>query len=442
MKTTGFRSFVLYILIAAFLGGLGFFLIRLCVSGSTWVSQPYNGHIYAEDSTVAAGNITDRNGVVLASTRDGARVYNEDESVRRSFLHTVGDSSGYIGTSVQAIHRSKLMGWNLFTGLNQTLLTELGNDVKLTLDAKTNAAAYNALGGRNGAVFLYNYKTGETLVKVSAPTYDPMNVPGDLMENELYDGVFLDNTLSGVFTPGSIFKLVTAAAALETLPDAQSRTYSCEGVWQLGDSAVTCLDYHGELTLDEALGHSCNIYFAKLAEDVGGKALQETAEAMGFGESFAFDSVSTAKSGIDVGDAGALELAWSAVGQGDVTVNPYHMALLSGAIANGGSTPEPYLTGSAPGTRYTLVKSSTAETLREMMRDTVAYYYGDGMFSGWTLAAKTGTAEIDGKQPTCWITGFSVDESRPYAFALCIEEGDSGLYTAGTALAAILAQLD
>ena len=85
-------------------------------------------------------------------------------------------------------------------------------------DANASAAAYNAFNGRNGSAFVYNYKTGEVLVKVSAPTYDPMNVPEDLNDNEEYNGVFLDHTLSSTYTPGSIFKLVTAAAAMQIDP--------------------------------------------------------------------------------------------------------------------------------------------------------------------------------------------------------------------------------
>lgn len=441
MKTTGFRSFVLYILIGLFLGGIGYFLFLLFLHGSEWVIQPYNGHIYAEEGAVDAGNVIDRDGTVLAWSENGVRCYNENESVRRSFLHTVGDSSGYISTAVQAVHRSKLMGWNFVTGLNHTLLTELGNDLKLTLDADANAAAFDALGGRRGAVFVYDYKTGETLVKVSAPTYDPMNVPDDLTENDAYRGVFLDNNLSSTYAPGSTFKLVTAAAALENLPDAMSRTYTCEGVWYLGESAVTCLDYHGELNMEQAIGHSCNIWFAKLAQDLGPEKLQETAERMGFGETFFFDGSPAAVSTIDLAKADELELAWSSVGQGSVLMNPYHMALLSGAIANGGTVTEPYLTGNAPQTEYDLADPGTAAQLAAMMRTAVAYYYGDGMFPGWTLAAKTGTAEVDGKAPTCWITGFSEDGPRPVAFAVCVEEGDSGLYTAGAVLAAALAAL-
>ena len=91
--------------------------------------------------------------------------------------------------------------------------------------------------------------------------------------------------------------------------------------------------------------------------------------------------------------------------------NPYHMALLMGAIANGGSTPEPYLTGGKSRTSYTLTDSSTAASLHSMMRNNVVNYYGEYLFDGYSLCAKTGTAELDDKNPNCWIVGFSEDES-------------------------------
>lgn len=144
-----------------------------------------------------------RSGMMLAKTEDGLpRLRPKSEDIRRALLHTVGDSSGYIGTAVQAVHRSQLVGYNPITGLARTVLSDLGNNLVLTVDANASAAAYNAFNGRNGSAFVYNYKTGEVLVKVSAPTYDPMNVPEDLNDNEEYNGVFLDHTLSSTYTPG------------------------------------------------------------------------------------------------------------------------------------------------------------------------------------------------------------------------------------------------
>ena len=191
MRTTGFRSMVLYILLAAFLGGLGYLLYQFVVNGSQWAMQPYNGHVYSENSTVKLGDITDRDGNLLATTEDGARLYSQDETVRRSLLHTVGDPYGYISTSVQYTMRAQLSGYNIITGLNDTIFNRMGSDIALTIDQDACVAAYNALGGKNGAVIVYNYETGEILAKVSAPTFDPNAVPEDLETNEAYKGVYV-----------------------------------------------------------------------------------------------------------------------------------------------------------------------------------------------------------------------------------------------------------
>ena len=113
----------------------------------------------------------------------------------------------------------------------------------------------------------------------------PNAVPEDLETNEAYNGVYLDNTLSGTFTPGSIFKIVTAAAAMERYPDSWSSiTYDCQGSIEMAGSDITCLNGHAHGTQDlaAALGNSCNVYFAQLDNDLGAEALQAKAEEMGF----------------------------------------------------------------------------------------------------------------------------------------------------------------
>lgn len=444
MKTTGRRSIVLYILLLCFLGGMAWFGVRLLNDGGKWVSQAYNGHIYDSGSAAAPGKIYDRNGILLAETQEGKRVYSENKKIRLSLLHTVGDSSGYIGTSVQATKRAELMGYNIFTGINKTPLTEFGsNDIKLTLDAEICSAAYEGLGGKNGSVIMYNYVTGEVICKVSAPGYDPMNVPADLLTNLDYDGVLLDNSLSSAYTPGSVFKIVTAACAIENLGDWKTRTYFCAEEIEYDEGKVTCLDYHGEIDIETAMKYSCNCYFAQLAEDLGHKKLMKTAEALGFNSNFSFDGMKTAASSISVDrNTRPVDLGWAAVGQYTVTANTNHFMCLMGAIANHGSFVEPYVVeGLSLGRKETeLMSSYTAGCLENLLRTTVVEYYGDDMFPGMSVCAKTGTAETgEGREPNAWMVGFSTDPETPYAFAICVQEGGSGYKAAGSIASTIMA---
>lgn len=449
MKTVGFRSIVLYILLAAFLLGAGYLAVELAIHGGDWAMQPYNGHLY---DTAELGKITDRNGHVLAYTDDdGDRLYGESEAIRRALLHTVGDTRGYISTGVQHSLSDRLTGYNFVTGLSDLPFGGIDRDVALTVDQDACAAAYGALEGRNGAALVYNYKTGEVLVKVSAPGFDPENEPEDLNDDPAYNGVYLDNTLSASFTPGSIFKLVTLAAAMEKWPDSWSqRAYACEGSMEIGGSEITCFDHtaHGTQTAAEALGNSCNVYFAQLANDIGGEALQAKAEAMGFNRSFSFDSIPTAESEIDLSHADANQLGWAGVGQYTVLVNPGHMLLLMGSIANGGEAVPPRLTKSAgllPGLSggEKLVTAAEAVQLKALMRSNVENYYGDWNFpAGLNVCAKTGTGEVgEEKGPNCWMVGFCDNAQYPYAFAVVVEDGPGGMAAAGPVVSAALSAL-
>ncbi len=448
MKTTGFRSSVLYLLLFGFIGGMAYLVISVLFSGESYINQPYNGHIFAADTTVVTGNIVDRNGVVLAESENGIRVYNENESIRKSLLHTVGDSSGFIGTSVQSSLRSDLIGYNFITGLNNipSFTGDSSNDIKLTIDSSLNATAYNALAGKNGAILVSNYETGEILAKVSAPGYDPMNIPSDLLENEMYEGVFLDNTISSSYTPGSVFKLVTAASAIENIENAENLVFNCQQTLNVDGSVVTCLGYHGDIDMTQALGVSCNIYFAHLAQMLSADTLQQTAEEMGFNKAFSLPDFTTAESSINLIGASDLELSWASVGQHTVTMNPMNMLMIVHAIANDGEAVSPRITeqglfDAIGGNTTKLLDKETANSLEEMMRVTVRDYYGDYLFPNLEFCAKTGTAEVGGQNPNSWFVGFSSNPDKPYAVVIVVEEGGSGIGTAGNIASALMSML-
>ena len=449
MKTVGFRSIVLYLLLLVFVGGLGYFTFNLVLHGSQWAMQPYNGHLYADDTTVEMGQIKDRNGNLLAYTENGERIYSDSQAVRLSLLHTVGDPYSNISTSVEFSMRGRLTGYNLITGLNDTVFNRLGRDITLTVDQNACVTAYQGLNGHNGAVIVYNYKTGDILCKVSAPTFDPGLVPDDV---ESRTGVYVDNTLSGSFTPGSIFKIVTAAAAMEKWPDSWStRSYDCAGSLNMGGDDVTCLhkDAHGTQDIYAALGNSCNVYFAQLARDIGREALQQKAEEMGFNRGLSFWNMQTAESEIDLSDCNDNQLAWAGVGQYTLLANPYHMMALMGAIANGGEYTQPKLTKDADlfstltGGSRQLMTGTEASSLKSLLRSNVREYYGDWLFpEGLNVCAKTGTGEVgQEKAPNCWIVGFCDNANYPYAFAVLVEEGSGGIETAGNLAASVLRSL-
>jgi len=446
MKTMGARSFILYIFGLGFLVGLCVFLYGIVMDGGNWAMQPFNKHLTSGSQLSNGGEILDRNNVILAKSENGKRVYNADETTRRAMLHAVGDTKGYISTGIQYNYRSELSGYNLITGLASPTGKSGGSNIKLTLDSALSKLALQQLGSRNGAVAIYNYKTGEMLCMVSSPDFDPSNPPKDLDTDKTgkYEGVYLNKVLSSTFTPGSIFKLITSAAAIEAIPDLDSRTWDCNGSITIDGNKITDVAAYGKLNFKNALAKSSNVAFSQIAIELGTQKMTAAANAMGFNKSFDLDGITTSKSVYKVDGAKANELGWSGVGQYTDLTNPYHMMLMMGAIANGGTPVKPYLIDRIT-TQFGLTTKSgrtqmdgqflstaTADRLKAYMRYNVASYYGDKMFPGLAVCAKTGTAEIGGgKNPNGWMVGFSSDTRTPLAFAVIVENARTGMSSAG-----------
>lgn len=438
MRNTTKRAYILFALIAAFFGGLVFMAVSFALNADTWASSRLNEHIYKYRQLATAGTIYDRNGKVLVQTKDGERIYAEDYTVRLSTLHVIGDSQGFISTGVQTVYRPHLIGYNFVDGVYSAVKKGKGNDLALTIDSAVSAAAYEALGGNKGTIAVYNYKTGAVLCEVSAPTFDPENKPDDIDTDTSgkYDGIYLNRFLSGVFTPGSTFKVVTAICAIENMPDIYKKTFNCTGKYKCGKNQyVICNGVHGKLNFERALNVSCNSVFAYLAVKLGADNLSKTAKQLGFGSSVKVSGAYTAKSYIDLSKTAKIDLGWAGIGQYTTLANPCHMLMLAGAIANGGQAVIPYVvetqTTLLPKTGATVSKNitlsaETANKMKKLLRSNVENYYGDNRFPGLKMCGKTGSAEVEGKKSHAWFYGFSADSSFPYAIVVCLENGGIG----------------
>ena len=167
MKMITRRGLFLLILVIAFLGGIGFLTYSFFNDGYKWVMQPYNSTLYYNGELIGAGKITDCNDKVLAETVDGKRVYNESKTTRKSTLHTVGDTKGFISSGIQTVFKSKLTGYNSLTGIYTVTKNGSGNDMELTIDADICDVAYKALADyKAGCVGVVNYKTGDIVYSV------------------------------------------------------------------------------------------------------------------------------------------------------------------------------------------------------------------------------------------------------------------------------------
>ena len=448
MKKIELRAVLCLVLAGLLLAGLALFLFRFFSDGGHWASSPFNRHLYNSAGQLISGTLLDRDGEVLSAVdQSGSRTYPDGETRRKSILHVVGDPYGSIGTGALTAFADRLTGFDL---LNGAFGAQRGNQVYLTIDADLNETAYRALNGRKGTVAVYNYQTGEILCLVSSPSFDPRNIPSGLETDPSYDGVYLNRFLSSTFPPGSIFKTVTLAAALEELPGLEERTWVCEGSAQIGDGTVTCTAAHGEQTIQDALANSCNVAFGQLAVELGANTLEKYAGKAGLTKSYDVNGIPTAAGSVDLSGATDNDLAWAGVGQYHDSVNPCALMIYMGAIANGGKAVQPTLIQKvvSPGlptlpqfthTTRRMIKADTAQAMADMMANNVSATYGTKRFSGMDLCAKSGTAEVGADQkPHAWFTGFLRNEEAPYAFVVLVENGGGGSEVAGTVAAKVL----
>ncbi len=430
MRITAKRAAIVYFLIAAFLAGVVFFVVSLMLNGSEWASHKANRHIYSSGTIVNAGTIYDINGVALAKSSDNERVFADNSTLRKATLHTVGDTAGYISTGTHYLYRDVLSGYSRVDGIYNLKQSGKGTDITLNIDSEANKIAFNALGEFNGAVAVYNYKTGQLLCSVSKPTYDIKNRPDDLLTNEKYQGVFLDKVISGVYTPGSIMKIVTAACAIENIPDIDSRTFECDGEYETSDGTVICNGVHGKVDFEKALNESCNCAFAQISIELGASKLRKTAESMGFNTQLYAKEIRLTTSRFSPSAKSKSELGWAGIGQSTTLVNPSHFLAIMGAIANGGTGYAPdrirslgavsAIVGRVPES-IIQINPATAARLNELLRSNVTEKYGDWKFENLQMCGKTGTAEVDGAKSHSWFVGYSQREDLPLA-VVCVAE--------------------
>ena len=444
MKQVKRRTWFCLLFTALLAIGAGLFLARYLTHGADWASFRANKHIYSQSGQLISGTILDRSGNVLYDAASGA--YSDDANVRRATLHAVGDSAGNIATGAKTVFSGKLGGFNPILGT-----TGGGHDLYLTIDADLNAAAYKALNGRKGAVGVYNYKTGELLCMVSAPAFDPADPPEIRDGDARYEGVYINRFLSSSFTPGSVFKVVTTAAAIENIDDLFSRTFTCTGSVEIGGQKITCPSVHGTMDIYGALANSCNCVYAQLAVELGGDTLARYAEQAGLLDSLSVSGIDTAAGSFTAAEDGSADLGWSGVGQYNDLVNPCAMMTFMGTIANDGTQVLPRLiyrettAAGLPAGLYRAEKHAgvfseeTCDLLQDMMRSNVVDHYGQSQFGDLAVCAKSGTAEVgSGQRPHAWFAGFVDDPAHPLAFVVLVENGGSGASVAGSIAAQVL----
>jgi peptidoglycan glycosyltransferase len=434
-------------------------------------TSPDNPAVIAIARRALRGPIEDRTGAWLArSERDAngeaVRLYRDD-----TISHVVGYASRRYGTAgLERSYNAELLGLT-GSGAFGELMDKFGQQpdrrlgLQLSLDLRLQRAAVRGLGADKGAVVMLDPTTGEVLALASTPVFDAQAVADPDTSSATFEGL-LDDTdkpllpraTLGRYVPGSVFKIVTGIAGLDSGAVTPETTFPeqppAEQTGLLVDGFRIRDGHHPqtgdtELDLVGATEASCNIWYALAGLETGGQRLVDEAGELGFGASIPFD-LPTAVSQVTSGNGNApggfvddAELASASFGQGETFVTPIQMALVAAAVANDGVLMRPHvvtaLTGDGPGahaigpeTWRRVLGDDDARALQSAMREAVEGDIGRQFTAGAKVpgiptAGKSGTAELGGKgEPHSWFIGFAPVDDPKVAIAVLVERGGRG----------------
>lgn len=432
---------------ALFLAMMGYLVYFNAVQSKDIINSPYNVRLDSMADRVVRGKILDKGGNVLAETKvadDGTetRVYPYGEL----YAHVVGyDSKGKSG--LESAENFNLLTSNAF--FMEKLVKEIreekniGDNVITTLDTNVQKAAYDALGNYKGAVVVMEASTGKILAMVSKPDFDPNMIPTDWEEiSTSEESVLLNRATQGAYAPGSVFKLVTALSYIRENADYENYSYVCEGEITHEETTIHCANerVHGSENLIDSFAYSCNSSFSNMGLTLDLAKYRNTAEDLLFNSKLPSVLPYSQSKFQLTKESGTSEVMMTAMGQGKTQVSPYHMALISAAVANGGILMEPYLvdeivnyTGTSveknmPDKYATLMSSEEAAQLKEYMAAVVEYGTATSLGGeSYTVAGKTGTAEYssDKEKAHSWFTGFTNVENPELVISVVVESADN-----------------
>ena len=432
---------------------MGYIVYFTSFKSKLFVNSPYNQRQDAFAQSIVRGDITDRNGNILATTD-----VSDDGTETRSypygslFAHVIGyNDSEYGKSGIESLENFELLTSNAF--FLEKIRNEfngsknIGDTVVTTLDANLQQACSNALGEYKGAAIVMEADTGKVLAMVSKPDFDPNTLASnwEYLNTDEQNSPMLNRVTNGSYAPGSVFKIVTALAYMQEYSDYPSYTYDCYGSITQDDTTIRCYDEtaHGYEDLRSSFANSCNSSFANIGLNLSVEGYQNTAKSLLFNSKLPGVLDYSKSSFVLDGNSSSAEVMMTAMGQGKTTVSPYHMALITQAIANGGSLMEPYFvekvtnyTGAevrknVPKSYKQLMSSEEAAQLKDYMAAVVTEGTGSVLNGrSYTVAGKTGTAEYsmtDGEKTHSWFTGFT-NVDNPELVITVITEGSDGSY--------------
>jgi len=423
------------------------------IMADTYKNMPSNNHTIARSAYVQRGAIVTSDGVTLAESLQA-----DDGSYYRNYpqyslaTHTVGYvSTRYGSTGVEASMNEALTGRSDYSTWQNALYSLAGvetpgSSVVLTINSQMQQAVESVLTGYTGAITILDPSTGAVLASASSPTFSNEDLESLMSSSD--SSALLDRVTQALYEPGSTFKLVTLASALDTGTSSLDSTYSAEESIEIGGADVTNIDGESwsELSLSEALKYSANTVFGQVGTEVGASRLVAYADAFGYGTNLGQDFTTTASLMPDPDEMSEWETAWAAcgqpVGQHESPAGPQttvmQNAVMVAAIANNGIAMNPYVVDhilSPEGTTTSstqsrligqVISAETASEVKEAMLGVVEDGTGvNAQVYGVDVAGKTGTAETGDDTSNSLFVGFAPYDSPTLAISICVE-GEPG----------------
>ena len=447
--------FLFTALFAVLIGNITYIQV---IKASEYQDMPSNNHTINKARFIKRGSIITADGLTLAES-----VQQADGTYARSYpngnlaAHVVGYYSQQYGTmGIENTQNDTLTGSKDYSSWQNALnslagISEPGNSVQLTIDSRIQRAAEQALAGRVGAIVALDPRSGAVLAWASAPTFDNTNIQAAIEAANASGGAdtsMYDRATLALYTPGSTFKVLTLASALENGLATLDTTYDSPGRMEIGGADVVSIGErgHGKISLAKAFALSSNTVFGQVADGLGAEKLVATARAFGYGQQLGLDFTTAASIMPNPEEMTEWELAWAGagqpVGQGH-TPGPQatvmQNALIAATIANNGIAMNPYVVSQILAPDGTVLKttrgrslgqavsSGTAEQVKQAMLDVVQNGTGSAAaIAGVKVAGKTGTAETNNANANSTFVGFAPYDTPTVAIAVVIEQNAKG----------------
>lgn len=447
--------FLFTALFAVLIGNITYIQV---IKASEYQDMPSNNHTINKARFIKRGSIITADGLTLAES-----IQQADGTYARSYpngnlaAHVVGYYSQQYGTmGIENTQNDTLTGSKDYSSWQNALnslagISEPGNSVQLTIDSRIQRAAEQALAGRVGAIVALDPRSGAVLAWASAPTFDNTNIQAAIEAANASGGAdtsMYDRATLALYTPGSTFKVLTLASALENGLATLDTTYDSPGRMEIGGADVVSIGErgHGKISLAKAFALSSNTVFGQVADGLGAEKLVATARAFGYGQQLGLDFTTAASVMPNPEEMTEWELAWAGagqpVGQGH-TPGPQatvmQNALMAATIANNGIAMNPYVVSQILAPDGTVLKttrghslgqavgSGTAEQVKQAMLDVVQNGTGSAAaIASVKVAGKTGTAETNNANANSTFVGFAPYDTPTVAIAVVIEQNAKG----------------